>query len=495
MDILDVVNAIEKKYPVNQWAYNGIHLWPILRIKLIEENISLSSDKTVRISIAKKIHNVFLGIWKNFFNILRLIYYFWVDRSHSEKIHRSDIILFSDNADRIIKTVSLEFADQNLDGIKVGLIRQGYDIFSIENMGIRQQNFPRYTNSDISFIFTKAKIYLKQKMHLNAETPVIPHLDSVCKYIDSVGLERQSLRKDNIYRCGYYLFCFSEFFYRVLLLSESRLGILMCWYGIAQMGFNNACRRLNIPIVDVQHGLAGANGHRAYCRWQNVPAKGYNVMPTNFWCWSFADKMAIDDWNGQSDVKESAFVGGIPSRLLVNIGFISEEDKKTLTYLTEGKIAVLLSLQFGTLLPEWLMEYILTSESYGIIWFIRKHPTMDEVQAEILDRLKVCKNVEIKLSSQLPLDIVLNYVNFHVTSHSSVVLNAINFGIKSAVVCRKALEFFRGQVENGECFWAENANSLDAMIKKIANNGNMKHDDEILADDNIEVLARIIDDN
>ena len=33
-EIKDFIVSLESKYPVNSWKFNGIHLWPILRIDI-----------------------------------------------------------------------------------------------------------------------------------------------------------------------------------------------------------------------------------------------------------------------------------------------------------------------------------------------------------------------------------------------------------------------------------------------------------------------------
>ena len=200
---------------------------------------------------------------------------------------------------------------------------------------------------------------------------------------------------------------------------------------------------------------------------------------------------AIKGWyNCCNDISRGALLCGNPVyglSVYENSKYWLHEFK---TIKTKGMMPVLLSLQAGINLPEWIICYIKKTES-KIQWFVRQHPVRDWVQEQIISRLRGLGNVEIDFSSLCPLTIILQCVSFHITSHSAVVSDAAVIGLKSAVFTDLGKQLFFNRIVAGECFYVDDENGLGAIIETVAkecNTGGLK----VGIDEGIKEMVRLL---
>lgn len=491
MNIFDCVNDIEKDFPVADWKVDDIDIWPIVRINLFDEN-----DEQALSGTSKK-HRL-SGII-NEFKLLMLSFYIFIrDFKHNDFLHKAEVFFWGYNADRTIRLSTGEVCCQNLDMIKERLKEKGYNEYMLENICNLKINIPRYGKSNVNVCFDLFKIKCKikfMKLFGNKYDVYCPKINEVKRYLQSNGFLCNSCSELVLLNNGIHIKEYAKYFERILSRMNVKLALIVCWYSCTVMGLIYAARNKNIFCVDIQHGAAGGNNHRAYSRWYNVPQGGYNTLPTNFWCWSDDDAEAINSWYGIADGINRAFVGGrTPQSYFLDKDYGNKWIELINQTRQHGKKMVLLTLQTGVTIPLWLINYIKNSIN-TIQWYIRLHPATDEIQQDIVNKLKKEKNVECKIASSCPLQLLLEFAFLHITSHSSVVLEAEEYGLKSVIVSEQAVNYFKASIERKMCYFAGNAKKLDKIIEETSENMHViNHKSMETANKNgIKNLIKIID--
>src|SRR5207253_11421849 len=87
----------------------------------------------------------------------------------------------------------------------------------------------------------------------------------------------------------------ASFFRPRLERLRPSLAFVVNYYDARCMALILACRELGIRSVDIQHGVQGEL-HGAYGSWRRVPAGGYAVLPSIFWCWSGDEARTLRAW-------------------------------------------------------------------------------------------------------------------------------------------------------------------------------------------------------
>ena len=227
-----------------------------------------------------------------------------------------------------------------------------------------------------------------------------------------------------------------------------------------------ACQRAGVTCMEVQHGVAGGAGHRWYSSWKKLPESGerYGMLPDLYWCWTKEDKDAIDSWSCGRHV---AFQGGRPIQSVLN-------DLEPLTQkhpfpADNGKKSILFSLQPGVLYSEWLIDTI-KGTCEQINWLIRKHPHLDQTQADFIRRISGLPNVHVDGMESILLEKLLAHVDLHLTSHSSVVMDALFWWVPSIILSEKYKQLYQKEIDAGMVVFCGNRESFEEtlceMLKK-----------------------------
>lgn len=254
-----------------------------------------------------------------------------------------------------------------------------------------------------------------------------------------------------------------------LKASDVKGVIVSAYYGLMGHGGAWACRRLGLPIFDVQHGIAG-KAHHAYS-WPNAPVIGFNTVPSGFLTWS------------QGEANEMRSVAGASSPTLIPVGnvwrlledmldntgdsrlleksvahrvnaYLRQETQTILSAKerTVGTTDILLALHPDEKVP-WLNDLVAQTDGRWRFW-IRAHPgELRNVQALEKRKSEIGDNVFIIESSQAPLNVILRNVDVILTKYSSVAFDAAAFGVPT-VAYSEAARFFFGSSLAGKVGFA-----------------------------------------
>jgi hypothetical protein len=233
----------------------------------------------------------------------------------------------------------------------------------------------------------------------------------------------------------------------------------ICYYEDFGYAMNIACHRLGIKSFDIQHGVQGKY-HPAYAPMSNIPEGGYQMLPDVFWVWNRSSFENINLWRTPF---HKAFLGGNPW-----IDFCASHrsaEEKALG----GLPIILVTLQpIADPLPGFLLKTM--SATVGQYkWCVRLHPRQFSEKELIRKQLVnegLDQHVEMELSSQLPLPILLMETKVHVTQWSSVVIEAFELGVPSVVI-HKTGELVYSKEEFSEyVYYAYTSREIEEAIQK-----------------------------
>lgn len=246
----------------------------------------------------------------------------------------------------------------------------------------------------------------------------------------------------------------AAWFHDYLSRTRPRLVLVSAYYGLIGHGASWACRRLGIPIADVQHGAAGSS-HHAYS-WPNALRGGFNTLPTGFLTWSDVEcsdmRRTSGSWapalfevgnvwrlldetlahgNGRSIFKPGA-IAAAQMELRSDFGAISEIQAAN----SSGK-DILVAFH-----PEekvgWFPVLRQIAPSNWRFW-VRLHPG-DLENAELLELAD--ERTFVLEATRAPLNVMLDSVDAVLAKYSSVMLDGRAFGVPSVAYSEAAKAIF-----------------------------------------------------
>ncbi|WP_318484965.1 hypothetical protein [Photobacterium leiognathi] len=209
-----------------------------------------------------------------------------------------------------------------------------------------------------------------------------------------------------------------------------------------------ASRNLNIDVYDYQHGVIDKKHWWYGGKCKTLPI---NWLPTGYLCWDQNSANALLELRNYSD-SSCTVIGNLwVNSFKKNENNPLKNEFRTNLNFDKNKKNVLVSLQWGLeeYYPDsdfWVMpdtlKNIIKSRVSDTNWFIRLHPKQvycDHAEAsKTLEYLQKefgsLSNVEWSKSTELPLPILLDYIDLHITDMSSVVIEAAMYGIRSAIM-------------------------------------------------------------
>lgn len=238
------------------------------------------------------------------------------------------------------------------------------------------------------------------------------------------------------------------------------------------LALSAAAHDLGIKAVDLQHGLQTGWGP-LYKWWEEMPPAGYKTLPTYFGVWGKRDKehlsMQIPSTNHKTIELGYKWIDK-------QFTLVSSSDRlKPLIEKSENyKLTVLVTLQHQDSFPEDLYQVISTNitdqaKIFGtegdeeclhennklitandILWLIRKHPKGKNAAQNIFKKYdNVLCGTQV---DDVYIGEILKNVDYHITSSSTVVIEADYFGVESIIFENGDIagyENYQNEIENG----------------------------------------------
>lgn len=472
--IVQLIGKIEDEFPVNEWKMCGRYIWPLVKMRIVDigyrDEFSNDTRKEKKAGSLTKISRFISALLK-------------ISKIKSDR--ECKVLILHNNISRTLKVDNGKRFDTVLDPFTL-LLEPYCGILSFERMALsKYTNTFRETNI-IEDIYKKAKVYSLFRKKEDKEEKTQRYQE----FVSSMPAAFQKdLQAEKIYSLIVYMNKVSAYLKNEIIKKKVKLAIAQCGYSINTAMLFLACKDAGIKCMEVQHGLAGGSGHSWYASWKKMPVSGekYEMLPDIFWCWTRKDAETIEAW---SQGRHIAYLGRKPIYSVIN-----EVERMTTSRsfsVAKKHPSILFSLQPGVKYPEWIVSVIRrTSEKYN--WLLRSHPCFDDAQAIIIQKVSDIPNVYVDSTDSILLEKILMQTRLHITHHSAVVLDALDYNIKSIILGKEHTELFSREIQSGDVYLGSNESVTIKLIEELCMNNNPENRrfNEI-RDENICFLKKII---
>lgn len=473
-DYIEVINEVERRFPVDEWTVEGVRIWPLIRIELSTKLHWLNNevqpnpdalDKKPRYTILKEILSNSIEYCKHYLG----------DYKHNANIHNKYEAIILGGVRSRERCCDDSYYCRYTDPLREKLLEYNITSTMFEYNPVAEYRTPRHSSSYFIWpLLLKAKCITvmgriaKTKYDVN-----IIRYNEFLEFLDNTLGGHFNLSKKNIVSKAIFIVACSHLFEKHIRRIGPIMSVVVCYYTSIGMAWCLACNRRNVPVVDLQHGVAG-EFHRAYGHWHKVPDDGYDLMPVGFWCWDEDSAKGISEWNSIIDNHFEVVGGNLWARMWRegNHGIVKHsysDDMKLSSYPSTSTI-VLFSLSDEGEMSPLLLDIIKNSPS-SFVWWLRVHPCAIARIAEIARHYEVYKNVEVKIASTVPLYAILKYCDVHVTEWSSVVLDAYASGVPSVIIHENGEELYSELIKQGRC---DTAYTVEEAIERIGYSSSLK---------------------
>jgi len=349
---------------------------------------------------------------------------------------------------------------------------KGYQWTIIETAqrGLFKSPLYRPTKSiSLSLIYNYLKsIFLIRRVPSNKDFD--KNYKTFSKIMEQNGLSGYVDRVQNLYLEASYISLLSKFFQKYLKRLRPKIVFMAPYNGYAGRALCHACSKMSITTVDVQHGIQG-RFHHAYS-YRKVPRVGFNVLPNIYLTWSDTESSSL---NKSFEKVSNSYAITIGNMMLNKFIYNSEMNTYYRGKLEsafpkkEGVRYILITLQWGYAFPSIFQNLIKTSPK-NYFYLIRLHPSSTpQEKKQIMNTLASVglNNYDTHYSNTYPVYSLLNYVFLHITKYSSVVLEAIQFNVKSIIIDSIGKDLFANEIKEGKVYWCNNKNKIINRIRSL----------------------------
>ena len=498
-EVFKYVSYLEEKYPVAEWIIDDVAIWPLVRIVLFRDILSqVNAMENLSSADQKKM------FWLRFKQATSSVYKYPVayfrDFKKNRDVDKNTQVLLINNGASYNKMRG-EWFERFCDPIADALLE--FNISSLRFDMSAAYLTPRYSGSKFVQIYIDTAIFKSLLLGKSANKYQVK-LDKYSDFLQEIRDLKYKLfipEVDYLKKRVFKIRHIQKYFEKKIKQGNIKAGLKVCYYSDDGMAFNLACKKHNIPSIDIQHGVQG-NFHIAYGNWSTVPKGGYDLLPSHFWCWTQTDAQLIRSWADKAGGQHQSFVGGHP--------FLSiwTEGHPLFKYFTETLLAkaipsqplMLVTLSTGVSTEKHIGNLLSvvekTQDQYN--WYIRLHPFMsDEEKADIRKMLEG-NNIHIynmKEASESPLPVVLKHTDIHITYCSSVTLEASINQIPTILTDNYGATVFRNQVDDKLMIVALNEEDIARSISTLLSRTKLGEEDANLANfsKGIEYLSSLVE--
>jgi len=498
----DVCNAlldVESEFDVFKVRYRGVHAWPVIRYQLFLWNFPRMLSTFCPDSGGKKNWKrpkdvVSRNILKDIKAFPNPIHDVFDDLPGIRSVDWKETLRWRkgfEEAPSLMFYVRQDDYTEQVDGALYGKLIDSLIILAAEerNGGHRSLKVELDNPEWNSLKRFYPSLFVPTAGQLKSSAPdpgaQVEALDSLNRVLTKYGLK--PFDEDALQQDMEEIFIYGGIFSSVLRRFQPKAVVTVSFPENPGFGLALACSLHNIPMVDLFHGRAGPY-NPPYTHYSRVPEGGYQLMPSHYWCWGDLHKRDMLAHRENAEVKPIPVIGGNPWAALWKYGGgfpMPEDDVKAFKAVVEGRTSVLVAL---TARKEYLIneKLLATMEraSPDIMWLVRMHPLeygrSNEVE-EVL-RQRGVKNFEVRLTSKVPLFLVLQNVQGCVTLFSSTTLENTYWKVPTLLLNEYGTIVYEDFVGGDLISFAETLEDAAAWLDDIPDLANQKPSDEFITD-------------
>tara|TARA_B100000575_G_C23143330_1_gene666176 strand:- start:4109 stop:5596 length:1488 start_codon:yes stop_codon:yes gene_type:complete len=463
-DTFSKINEIEKRINLSSYEIDNLNIWPIIRLHIGYINDSYlpkkpaGKKKELFKKAIQKIYNFPFRYTSYLYNIIS-------DYKKNDIISERDFLYITYGTSRRIR-LERGFYDVYLDPF-IEIAKEKGKSYLVLEYNSSKYFIPRYNKSVyISPIIDIIQLYSGFRARINKSKKIKKLVSELNTILEELGLnyidEKVIINKVIFHRL------LINYFERILIKVKPKAVFTSNFYGV-EFSLIAACKKFEIPTIDIQHG-SQSSIHYSYGHWEKIPNKGFELLPNIFWVWDKTYKKNKMSWILKNK-NHQVLVGGNPIVFLDNykdkILSTSKEELKLFT--GSSNIKILISLDSESIgILDFYIELLDKLKNENIFWGFRFHPSTSDPKKQTI-RNKICPYIDynIDLFSQIPLFQVLSETTIHITETSSVILDAINFNIRSIIINQDSLIFYKEQIITKEIIYIDNITDIIKYINNI----------------------------
>ena len=458
-EVIDAINELELRFPVQSWRVKDIDLWPAYRISLYTNATSAFLLNDVVDDWSQRIRLLAERGLRSLWRVPRAS---WRDRSMNARPGHGKAAVFLSDGMSFTKVGDTWF-DRIVDPLILALEKRGFPTLKLTPLP--EAHVPRFVPS----CFIQPAIdRIKLVASVTNVQPVLPQFDEFLAEArakfgaltpDRRWLAVQASRLDRL----------AAWFARILSRSGASHAFVNTYYSLEGLAFIQGARRARVRSIDLQHGIQGPH-HVAYARWANVPNGGYSTLPDEFWVWSAEELDTIEVWQKHSAVRSVRVAGNpwLARWRSESDGAISATVAQARALRgAEVKIQALACLTWGVAEKE-TDKLIDAAKLCGssVEWWWRLHPVESRRSGELAARLEAqgLDGSSVAQATDLPLYSLFRATDIVLAHSSTVVREAAQFGIPSVITSDYGAELHTDLILKGVAIAATDARAIaDAM--------------------------------
>lgn len=269
------------------------------------------------------------------------------------------------------------------------------------------------------------------------------------------------------------LFALSEshrkIYQRILEILQPKIVFLEEYYNAFSMGLSRACRNLDIPCVEYQHGLQNWP-HLAY-NFPVMPQDGWETVPEWFFMWGQTPARNMQKWFKNQNFHKID-VAGKPNYIAWKTGEVKEDPNllKEFERSLYGRIPICVTLPFFNAEDKIsLLRELIINSPQNWIWLIRRHPLYknNERSPELDAVIDLQDRIEYELSSKINLHDVLSRSRHILIAHSTAIQEAISLHhLHGTTISESGKKYFWENILDGSLTYATNIHDILKSINQ-----------------------------
>lgn len=451
---VDKIVSVEKNVDWKDFEIDGVNYWPVARLGMWQELTEPVDKYKIPLNPSKTKHDVQNYFLTNLIKLTTSIYGLVILGTSN-----IDVLVVSRYAN-LKDTLDGRTYDKILDPIIENLPKDvSWKKIIIGSIPKKQ----RWVHKTISFPLPFLGGFIRTNLSINRKK----FLSKVSKYSNLVDWNEIA---DICYNIIY-----SKKYYEILLkIARPKVVFLVCYYETKHFGLISACKKLDIPTVEVQHGKQGKY-QAMYNHWRVVPKRGHDILPDYFMQWGKQSVSHSVKTSSKTYLKHHKHIAignfWISKWIHENDNIFTSKTQKRFLDMLDKKYTTKILITLQTItdpLPQFVIKFIKKLPK-GTIVLVRLHPQMLHQLNSI--KKMIPKNtrceVNINMATQIPLYPLLKKSDVHITAYSSVVYEALIFGVPTIVFDKRSKILYKKDISNKNFAYAGTANSMFKQYSKL----------------------------
>ena len=397
---------IQNNTDVNSLKYKNIHIWPLVRLLLIDKLINK------REFFIPKIDSIEI-----------------IEKKLQNYQYQTDSLLQNIKSKNIEILINLNENYQHKIEINGRYYNRFVDSFYDEYKNKNNIKILAIRNTDNQkFVHKEAKIYIDQIANHTIRMEILSafyhkkyNFKGFKNFYKKLRKMNIGIKKNEILYFFTVLMVYKKYYTKIFKMLSPKKFVTYCYYEPRQMGAILAANKLNIKTIELQHGYEHPY-HYMNSYWTSIPKSGYKMLPKEFWVWEKEDAKKILFWSKKS-IYHTAKIKGNTFLKHVKKIYDNYKDIAIEKAYPKNKFHILITLQLEKWLDQKMIIDIINSfkDNTFIMWHFKPHPIFDiNLFEEKLKPYIINKNIEINTTKKKNIYQIAKYVDMHITYSSTV---------------------------------------------------------------------------